>query len=409
LLASIRNSEIFLISLAIFCQSFFYLDWSFLANSFDAISATSSKHDVDTFLFSCFVVTFFGKIAGACFFGKCADKLSFFTVMQLMTAFSLCHSILILIIINFGEDFYVIYKSLYFLRLLSGCLLYATVILPAMYLFDRYSSSKRILVGTYIMLAYFSSRFVSSYALVCYKPITDAKFFSFIGIALGCITFFIYAYLKKHSSSEFKTELTKKYSYTLGSRAICMLVGVGWNVGRIYHSYFINPYMKDIAVVENSALILGNSLFFTVQILFLLPVASICKKYGPYHTMVVSLFCLAILGFLIPIFATTKSLLTVAIILLALFSACLFVPILTILYEVFKNTRNFFETLLWFAIGSSVSKLFFTLFCRHGFAAAKPLTSQPAAGIAAFSICIALCFAGVYYSQFLKKKVLYAK
>jgi hypothetical protein len=74
LLASIRNSEIFLISLAIFCQSFFYLDWSFLANSFDAISATSSKHDVDTFLFSCFVVTFFGKIAGACFFGKCAEK-----------------------------------------------------------------------------------------------------------------------------------------------------------------------------------------------------------------------------------------------------------------------------------------------------------------------------------------------
>ena len=243
------KSDIFLISLAIFCQSFFYLDWSFIANSFYAISATSSKHDVDTFLFSCFVVTFFGKIAGACFFGKCADKLSFFTVMQLMTAFSLCHSILILIIINFGEDFYIIYKSLYFLRLLRGCLPYATVILPAMYLFDRYSSSKRILAGTCIMLAYFLSRFVSSYAQVCYKPITDTKFFGFIGIALGCITFFIYAYLKKHSSSEFKTEPTKKYSYTLGSRAICMLVGVGWNVGRIYHSYFITPYMKDIAVV----------------------------------------------------------------------------------------------------------------------------------------------------------------
>ena len=274
--------------------------------------------------------------------------------------------------------------------------------------FDRYSSSKRILVGTYIMLAYFLSIF-ASYVLSYYKPITDMKFFSFIAIALGCVTFFIYAYLKKHSSSVFKTEPTKKYSYTLGSRAICMLVGVGWNVGRIYYSYFMSPYMKDIAIIENSALILGNSLFLTVQLLFLLPAASICKKYGTYQTLLMSLFYLAILGFLIPSFATTKSLLTVAIILLALFSACLFVPILTILYEVFKNTRNFFETLLWFAIGSSVSKLFFILFCRHGFAAAKPLTSQPAAGIAAFSICIALCFAGVYYSQFLKKKVLYAK
>jgi hypothetical protein len=47
-----------------------------------------------------------------------------------------------------------------------------------------------------------------------------------------------------------------------------MLVGVGWNVGRIYYSYFMSPYMKDIAIIENSALILGNSLFFTVQLLF---------------------------------------------------------------------------------------------------------------------------------------------
>ena len=199
---------------------------------------------------------------------------------------------LILKIVNFGGDFYIIYKPLYFLKLLSGCLPYATAFLPAMYLFDRYSSSKRILVGACIMLAYFSSRFVSSYALVCYKPITDTKFYSFIAIALGCITFFIYAYLKKHSSSVFKTEPTKKYSYTLGSRAICMLVGVGWNVGRIYYSYFMSPYMKDIAIIENSALILGNSLFFTVQLLFLLPAASICKKYGTYQTLLMSLFYL---------------------------------------------------------------------------------------------------------------------
>ncbi|MEI7494042.1 MAG: hypothetical protein WCJ92_05540 [Alphaproteobacteria bacterium] len=235
------------------------------------------------------------------------------------------------------------------------------------------------------------------------------KFVSFSVIALSCIPFFIYAYLKKRSSSVSKTELTKKYSSTLGSRAICMSAGVGWNVGRIYHSFFLNPYMNNISIVETSSLIMGNSLFFTAQFLFLLPAAVICKKIGTYKTLFVSLFSLAILAFLIPFFATTKSLLIASITLLALFSACLFVPILTILYEVFKNAKGMFETLFWFAIGSSVSKLFFILSCRHGFAAAKSLTSQPTAGIAAFSICIALCFAGVYYSQFLKKKAAYAE
>jgi hypothetical protein len=399
---SVLKSEIFLISLAIFCQCFSYIDSCFITNSFDDVGASSSKLVIDAFIFSWFIVSSAGKIAGACFFGKCADNFSFFTVMPLMTAFSLCHSILILIIVNLGGDFSVSYNPLYLVKFLSTCLLYATMILPAMYLFDRYSSSKRILIGACIMLAYFLSRFVS-YALAYYKPITDTKFFSFLAIALSCIPFFIYAHLKKRSSPVCKTELTKKYSYTSGSRAICILVGVGWNVGRLYYSHFISPYMKNIFIVENTGLILGNSLFFTAQLLFLLPAASVCKKYGTYQTLFVSLFSLAILGFLIPIFATTKSLLIASVTLFSFFSACLFIPILTILYEVFKSTKSLFETLFLFAIGSAVSKLFFILSCKHGFAAGKSLISHPTAGISAFSVCIALCFVGIYYSEFLKK------
>ena len=402
------KSDIFLISLAIFCQSFSYIDLYFITATFSALSPSSLNLVVDAFLFSWIIIASVGKITCAYFFGKFADKFSFFTVVRLMTAFSLCHSILILIIVNFGGDFYLTYKHLYVLKFLSACLIYATIILPAMYLFDRYSSSKRILIGAYIMLAYFFSRFVS-YAIAYYNPVTDTKIFSFIAIALSCIPFFIYAYLKKLPSAVRKTELTKKYSYTLGSRAICILVGVGWNVGRIYYFYFISPYMKNISIVENCSLIAGNSLFFTAQFLFLLPAAVICKKIGTYKTLFVSLFSLAILGFLIPFFATTKSLLIASTTLFSLFSACMFIPILTILYEVFKNAKGMFETLFWFGIGSSVSKLFFILSCRHGFAAAKPLISQPTAGIVSFSICIALCFVGIYYAEFLKKKVAYAK
>lgn len=143
--------------------------------------------------------------------------------MRLMTAFSLCRAVLMLLIVIFGGDFYVSYQYLYFVKLLSTCLLYATIILPVMYLFDRYSPPKRILIGTCITLAYLASRFVS-YTLVHYVPLVNTKFFGFSVIALSFIPFFIYTHLKKYSPFVRKTELTKKYSYTLGSRAMCILV-----------------------------------------------------------------------------------------------------------------------------------------------------------------------------------------
>ena len=205
------KSEIFLISLAIFCQSFSYIDSHYITATFSALSPSSLNLVVDAFLFGWVIIASVGKITGAYFFGKCADKFCFFAVMRLMTAFSLCSAILMLIIVIFGKDFYVFYKCLYIVKLLSGFLIYATIILPAMYLFDRYSSSKRILIGAYIMLAYFFSRFVS-YAIAYYNPVIDTKFFSFIAIALSCIPFFIYAYLKKLPSAGRKIELTKKYS-----------------------------------------------------------------------------------------------------------------------------------------------------------------------------------------------------
>ncbi|MEI7494041.1 MAG: hypothetical protein WCJ92_05535 [Alphaproteobacteria bacterium] len=134
----------------------------------DAVRATCPKQAVDAFLFSIFVFACFGKVAGACLFGKCADKLSFFTVMQLVTAFSLCRAIQLLIIVIFGKDFYVFYKCFYIIKLLSTFLLYATIILPAMYLFDRYASSKHILIGTYIMLAFLAGNFfLVLWSIVC--------------------------------------------------------------------------------------------------------------------------------------------------------------------------------------------------------------------------------------------------
>ncbi len=234
------------------------------------------------------------------------------------------------------------------------------------------------------------------------------KSFGLFTIAISSIPFFICAHLKKYSSTVRKTEVKEKHSYALGSRAMCVFIGIGWNVGRIYHANFITPYMKNISIVENCSLIAGNSLFFMAQLLFLLPAASICKKFGTRKTLLVSLFSLAILGLLIPFFATTKSLLVTAILLFSLFSACLFVPILTILYGIFKNTKNLFETLFWFAIGSSVSKLFFVLSCKHGFSTSHPSTSSTA-GITVFIACITACLVGVYSVTLPKNKFIYTK
>ena len=75
---SMLKSEIFLISLAIFCQCFSYADWYFIKTIFDVVDAKHAHLVIDDFLPYWFLIYFIGKLAGTYCFGKMTQSLILF-------------------------------------------------------------------------------------------------------------------------------------------------------------------------------------------------------------------------------------------------------------------------------------------------------------------------------------------
>ncbi len=382
-------SEIFLIPLAMGFQYFSCTDLYFITNTIGKIDPSSTTMITNTFLLGWFLISFIGKVSGAYFFGKLAEQLSFFTLMRLITIGYIFIAFLILTILITGADFYVAYKSFYIARFLYSLLMYASIILPAVYLFNKYPMPQHILIGTYIILANYIARFFSHVLVTCVPHLQMKAWYS-LPLIVTFISFFIYRYVEKHSSSLNKPEMLKKHSASLKHKKICALVGAGWDIGLIYYYFFITPYLKNICIIECSDAVGGNSIFYTAYLLFLYPAAKVCEKFGAFKTMITSLFCVLGLGFLIPFVVVSHTFCLIPRILLAFFSACLLAPSLTILYQLFKNTNSLFDTIFWFALGSSISTLLISFGSRIGFSYYFPLT-----GAWIFAVCILACLMGV--------------
>lgn len=395
------RSEVFLISLAIFCQCFSYADWYFIKLVFDVVDAKNAHLVIDDFLPYWFLIYFIGKLSGAYFFGKITQTLHYFKVMRLITLFYLAAVFLILIILMSGVDFYSSYKTLYFSCFLTSIPFYSLTVLSAMYLFDRYPSSQHALIASYIVFAIFAARFLFRF-FVCCAPYEQIKIMYTFSAMVTCISFFIYAYIEKSSSPVIsKPKITQKLPLSFIQKRDCAFIGVGWNVGFSYCYYFLVPYAKYVCIVDNYS-IGGFPFPYIAQLLFLLPAGKICEKFGSLKVFTFSIYSMLVLGLLIPFIAVTKISFTLLICLFSFFSACTFVPILTALYQFFKNTKSIFEILLWFAFGSSVASLLFSIVCH--FSSSFQFTF---AGMFIFVPCILLCLTGVQSNESQKNMDVY--
>ncbi len=314
--------------------------------------------------------------------------------MRLTTIGYALVAILILTVCITRQEFYSSYKCFYVARFFYAYLMPATIILPTIYLFNRWPASQHILIGTYIVLAMFIGRFLSR-TLAYWMPHSQMKVWCFLAIAITCIPFVIYAHVEKYSSSTTnKSEKPKKHSISLRDKMIYTFIGFGWSVVLVYNYTFITPYLKNICIfasaVKKYNLLSGSSVFYVTQLLFLYPAAKICEKFGAAKTMVASLIYILILGLIIPFIIPTIFCL-IPQILLAFFSACLFAPSLVILYQLFTNTKSVFDTVFWFTLGSSISTLCLSLGSRFGFVYHFPL-----AGMWVFVEIILICLIGIF-------------
>ncbi len=335
------------------------------------------------------IVYFIGKLTGAYCFGKMTQSLNYFKIMRFISFIYLAAVFLVLIVLVRGQDFYSSYQTLYCACFLTSLPFYALTILSAMYLFERHPPSQHILIGTSILFAIFSARFLFR-LLMNTVPHEHIKFACVFAGIITCLSLFIYAYVERHSvqSLPYARTIQKPSSFSFVQKLNCAFIATGWNLGFSYHYYFLAPYMKNIYVI-NYYRIGGTSICYVAQLLSLLPSVAICKKFGVLKTLTVSLMCMLVLGTSIPFMSLTNESFFLLQCVLGFFSAGVFAPILMLLYSYYQNTKNLFATTFWFAVGATISTLIFSFV--HYFTKSLNFTFG---GMLVLIVCVLLCLIG---------------
>ena len=384
------KSEIFLISLATFCQCYACVDWYFIKTIFDVVDTKQTHLVIDVFLPFWVTVHSCGKLAGAYFFGKFIQQ-NYFKIMRSITLIFLVGVVLISIILFQGQSFYSSYQTLYFLCFLTSMPFYALPIISAIYLFDKHPPSQHILIGTSIIFALFSSRFVFRLFMKV-MPFEQTQIGCVIATFVTCLAFLIYAYVEKHSTPT-EPKRVKKRPFSFTQKVNCIFIALGWNLGCYYNCFFIGPFMKNICVIDRY-IFAGFTVCYLAKILFIVPAAVLCKKFGTMKVLTISLYAMLVVGLSIPFMELTKNSFSFMLTLLGFCSACTFVPILIIMYQCYQSTKNLFATLFWFAFGATISTLIFSLVAHL----TKSLNFT-FGGMFMFIVCVALSLIGVKATQ----------
>ena len=396
-----KNAEFVLIPLAVFfqffacCGTYFLKSCSTGAINPSSISLTVLAH---TFLIYWVAFSFVGRIFGAYFFGKYADKVNFFKVSQLVGTLHILVSLFIVTVCIAGEHSYLNYNGTYAACFFYSSLMPVTLILPAIYLLSRSPESQHIFISTTLILATFLGKFFA-YTLVHYTPAPRLQIWYWLPVFSGVLALGIYRYVEKHiPSAVHRTETIKYSASSIYTKLLALAIGAAGNAGITYYYSFLNPYLTDIAIIQNFVLIKNQPPFYIAIGLFLLPAAKICQKFGALNTMSFSLTSMIVIGVLIPFFAISDFVYTIFQILFACVLANLMAPSLAIVYQLFKSTKSKFEIIFWFSLGTSLSMLFLGAGSRIGFSLHFPL-----AGMFIFAIIISVCLAGILTKSFSRK------
>ena len=214
------------------------------------------------------------------------------------------------------------------------------------------------------------------------------KFGCIFTVFILCLSLSIYGYVEKHTvQASLRPRTIKNSALSFVQKLNCVFIGTGWNLGFSYYYYFLARYMKNIYVI-NHYTIGGTSICLIAQLFGLFLAIPVYKKLGVLSTLTVSLCCMLVLGVSIPFMGLSKDFFSLLLCALGFFSACGFVPILTILHQYYKSSKGL--TLCWFAAGAAISTLLFGI-VPH-FANSLGFTFG---GMVVFIVCVALSLIGV--------------
>lgn len=330
-----------------------------------------------------------GGVSGAYFFGKYADRNNFFKVMYSTSMVHIFFAVLIVSVCLTGKDFANNYQIFYLARFLYSFLGYVIIILPAIYLFKKYKDSKHILISAYIVLATFLGKSLA-YAFFYCSP-TSKYVWYWLPVAGSFLSLGLYVYVGKYLSPSMKkvTAIFKYSSPSIHEKILGMLIGIACNAGIYYPHFFLTPYLRDIAMIQNYT-VKTQYLFYIAFGMLLLPAVKICQKFGVVKVMIISLSWMLVLGISIPFFPFSNQGFTALLIVFSFFLAGFVTPSFAVLHQLFKNAKDMFDVIFWFSLGSIISALCLGVGGRFGFIFNFPLT-----GMLIFSASILMCLIGI--------------
>jgi len=384
-----KTKELSLIFIALIGQLFASMNISFL-NTYlkgtqgyaDAFFASDDLRFVYWML-----LTVFGRIFGAYFIGKYADKFGFFKSMIFVSKSFLVLSVFCALFCLTHELSYEINRGFYLLRFFYCFLEPAALILPSLYLLNRSSHLNQYKFSALLIGAVFVAKY-ASYHLI-HLPSALMEFWYVFPLIATALSWGIYSYLAKNSAPLTAT-IPKSSPMPSQLKILSTLFGAACATGAFYHHFFVSYYSVNINIVDAN-FDLGSVVYYTLCGLFLFPAAKLCEKFGLYKTARISLGMLFLLGMNSILASPTSTMYAVQQLLFSFFSALFIVPVLVVLHRLYKNFPSFSDTMFWFMLGFSGCTVL--AFCEQQLAQQKGFSGI---GWCVYSASIFLCLIAIH-------------
>lgn len=325
----------------------------------DTSQETFSLNNGTTFVCIWAVVTFFSRIIGGYTLGKYAEGQGFLATQKLLILGYIVTTSLFFLCCLYASDLYQIKPLVLLVAYLNAFLFPATLVLPAMHLMKIYSDASHVKIST-LAIAASGLGYILSYAIstecnlkTMSSVICGSSFLCGLVFYIGKKSMFS---LEVPSAPAIRKHSNLSPNYV--AKFLTMLVGGVCGSGLTHNYFFTEPYVLNVAIADASSLKQGYIFFCIALGVFLILASKICDYVNWSKLMFRSLIGTLLVVFSLGIYDISKDHLYVIYqVLFAFFFAGFLAPSLALVFSLFKNTQPFFNGLIWYYSGLSLSYL----------------------------------------------------
>ena len=265
----------------------------------------------------------------------------------------------------------ILYKDVQFLfvfRFINAFLIPAPFMLPILFLLNQ-NPKKPIMLSAYVCLA------IGIGTILIYKFLSIIKFcngWQNIMLCASVIGGICYLFFEKHIPDD--TPRTPPTTSKLDFGKILLVAAFGGTCGVTfrYHFAFVDSYVNNLIICGNCQNV-SFAYYYYAILISIIPVAKFIYRKNIFSPLKISAVGINLIAIIIAITPEiTLDFYIIEQVLFGILTAVLLVPCHALVYEIFKDTPNYFDGMFWFVT-------FFSLFAitRHFFLKLLGISSLP--------------------------------